>query len=65
MPKYPNVEVKLTGVDGNAFAIMGEVARKMRYCSVPKEEIEIYMKESMSGDYDNLLATAHRWVTVS
>ena len=65
MPKYPNVEVKLTGVDGNAFAIMGAVSRELRKGGVPKEEINEYTTQSMSGDYDNLLRTAMNWVTVS
>ena len=62
--KYPDVEVTLIGEDGNAFAIMGRVQRALKQNGVPKEEIEQYLKESQSGDYDNLLVTATRWVTV-
>tara|TARA_Y100000289_G_C3864304_1_gene120177 strand:- start:240 stop:470 length:231 start_codon:yes stop_codon:yes gene_type:complete len=62
--KYPDVEVTLIGEDGNAFAIMGRVQRALKQHGVPKEEIEQYLKESQSGDYDNLLVTATRWVTV-
>ena len=62
--KYPDVEVPLIGEDGNAFAIMGRVQRALKQNGVPKEEIEQYLKESQSGDYDNLLVTATRWVTV-
>lgn len=63
--KYPEVEVQLTGQDGNAFAIMGRVAGALKKAGVPKEEVAEYMKESMSGDYDNLLQTAMRWVSVA
>jgi hypothetical protein len=63
--KYPEVEVELTGQDGNAFAIMGRVAGALKKAGVPKEEVAEYMKESMSGDYDNLLQTAMRWVSVA
>ena len=63
--KYPNVEVQLTGEDGNAFAIMGAVSTALRRAGVPAEEITKYKEESMSGDYDNLLVTAMRWVSVS
>jgi hypothetical protein len=63
--KYPEVEVQLTGEDGNAFAIMGRVAGALKKAGVPKEEVAEYMKESMSGDYDNLLQTAMRWVSVA
>ena len=62
--KYPDIEVPLIGEDGNAFAIMGRVQRALKQNGVPKEEIEQYLKESQSGDYDNLLVTATRWVTV-
>jgi len=64
MPKYPNIKVKLVGNDGNAYAIMGKVRQELRNNDVPKEEIEQYMKQSMSGDYDNLLRTAMEWVDV-
>lgn len=64
-PRYPDVQVQLTGTDGNAFAIMGAVTRELRRAGVSAEEIEQYREESMSGDYDNLLATAMRWVDVS
>ena len=63
-PRYPDVHVQLTGTDGNAFAIMGTVTRELRRAGVSAEEIEQYHEESMSGDYDNLLVTAMRWVDV-
>lgn len=65
MAKYENVEVQLVGEDGNAYAIMGRVSRALKDAGVSKEEIDLYMAESMSGDYDNLLRTAYNWVTVS
>lgn len=64
-PKYPDIHVQLVGMDGNAFAIMGAVSAALRRAGVPSEEIEQYHQESMSGDYDNLLATAMRWVSAS
>ena len=65
MVKYPEIEVELVGHDGNAFSIMSRVQATMRRAGVPKEELDEYLKESMSGDYDNLLQTAMRWVSVS
>jgi hypothetical protein len=62
--KYPNIKVKLVGNDGNAFAIMGAVKNALRKNNVPKEEIDKYLEESMSGDYNNLLCTAMNWVDV-
>ena len=63
-PKYPKVKVKLTGEDGNAFAIMGKIIKALRNADVPEDEIEQYITDSQSGDYDNLLRTAMKWVDV-
>ena len=62
-PKYPNIEVNMVGEDGNAFAVMGRVSQALRRGGVSREEIDAYRKESTSGDYDNLLRTAMKWVT--
>jgi hypothetical protein len=62
--KYPEVKVKLIGQDGNAFAIMGAVQKALKQHGVSKEEIDAYLKDSMSGDYNHLLQTAMAWVTV-
>jgi hypothetical protein len=65
MVKYPEIEVQLTGQDGNAFAIMGAVSNALRKGGVTKDKINEYTTQSMSGDYDNLLRTAMEWVSVS
>ena len=62
--KYPEIEVQLSGEDGNAMAIMARVTSALRRAGVSQEERDAYYAESTSGDYDNLLATALRWVTV-
>lgn len=64
-PHYPAIKVRLTGSDGNAFAIMGKVANALRKAKVPKEEIDKYYTESQAGDYNELLATAMRWVNIT
>lgn len=63
-PKHPEIEVELTGRDGNAFAIMGAVQRAMRQARLDSSEIDDYRNEAMSGDYDHLLVTTMKWVTV-
>jgi hypothetical protein len=63
--KYPEIEVQLSGNDGNAFAIMGAVQRALRRAEIPQHEIEQYLNQSMNGDYDNLLRVAMNWVKVS
>ena len=65
--KYPRVVVTIpdSGPGGNSFAIMANVQRALRRAGVPQEEIEVYKKQAMSGDYDNLLNVTERWVTVN
>lgn len=64
MPKF-NTPVQLTGNDGNAFAIMGSVKSALKKAGATQEQIDEYLKQSMSGDYDNLLRVACDWVEVS
>jgi hypothetical protein len=64
MAKYEEITVKLTGEDGNAFAVMGAVTKALRRAGVSAETIKQYQDESTSGDYDNLLRTAMKWVNV-
>lgn len=64
-PKFEHIEVELTGKDGNAFAIMGAVKNAMRRNKVSQEDIDKYLEEAMSGDYDNLLVVTMKTVTVS
>ena len=63
-PKYPHIEVQLTGKDGNAFAILGEVKNALRNNGVFHGEVEQFLNEAMSGDYSHLLSTCCKWVNV-
>ena len=63
MAKY-DVTVKLTGNDGNAFSIMGQVTRALRKAGASKEEQQAFQKEATAGDYDHLLQTCMEWVEV-
>ena len=56
--------VKLTGVSGNAFAVMGAVSRALRKACFPEDHIDKYIRESTSGDYNNLMRVAHKYVNV-
>lgn len=64
MSKYPEITVQLSGADGNAFAIIGAVAKALKREKVPSEEIDKFIAEAKSGDYDNVLITAMKWVDV-
>jgi hypothetical protein len=61
--RHPDVEVQLTGQDGNAFAVLGAV-RKALVDAGYHDEVEAFLAEATSGDYDHLLGTCMRWVTV-
>jgi menaquinone-dependent protoporphyrinogen IX oxidase len=63
MSKF-DVEVQLVGQDGNAYAIMGRVARALREAGATKAEIDEYHEQATSGDYDNLLRVTSEWVEV-
>lgn len=63
-PRYPEVEVQLTGEDGNGFLIMSRVGVALRDAGVPRDEVDKYRQEASASDYQNLLATTARWVTV-
>ena len=58
-----NIEVKLTGTDGNAFAILGKVKKALKDGGHPDLADEFYA-EATSGDYDHLLQTAMAYVEV-
>jgi hypothetical protein len=62
--KYPEVKVKLVGEDVNAFFILGTVRAALRAAGVSQEEIQAFVREATSGDYDHLLATVMAWVEV-
>ena len=64
-PRYPDVHVQLSEMDGNGFVIIGRTRTALRRHGVPHEEIEEFSSEATSGDYDNLLQTVMRWVDVS
>jgi hypothetical protein len=64
-PKFPQVKVKLSGTDGNAFFILGRVVAAAKKAKVPQDDIDAFEKDATSGDYDNLLATCMKYFDVS
>ena len=55
--KYPDITVKIIGANGNAFCTLGICTRDMRRHKLPQSEIDRFMSEATSGNYDNLLCT--------
>lgn len=66
MPKYPDVEVELTGQDGNVFSIIGAVNKALRRHGVPQAERDEFFNEVTSqGSYNKALVVVMNWVNVS
>lgn len=64
MAKF-DIEVQLSGEDGNAMMIMGRVSRALKKAGATPEEVAEFYDEAMSGDYDNVLQTVAKWVEVA
>ena len=63
-PKHPNVTVVLTGQNGNAFVILGLCKQAAQEYGLEKTEVNAFIEEATSGDYDHLLQTAIHWFDV-
>jgi len=61
--KY-DIDVQLTGEDGNAFAILGAVVKGLKKAGASPVEIDEFQQEAMSGDYNHLLRVCMQWVNV-
>jgi hypothetical protein len=61
--KFPDVTVKLTGRDGNAFTVLGLVTKAMKKKG-HGDRLEEFMAEATSGNYGHLLRTCMSWVNV-
>lgn len=62
--KYPEITVNLIGSSGNAFDILANMKCTMQKHKVSREDIDSFLKEAMSGDYDHLLQICMKWVNV-
>lgn len=63
--KFPNVKVNLSSSDGNVFAVLGKVTGAMRRAKVSEADVDAFLEEATSGDYNHALATCMKWVEVS
>jgi len=55
MKANKKVKLKLVGLDGNAFSLMGAFQRQARKENWTQEEIRAVLDECQAGDYDHLL----------
>ena len=51
------VQMKLVGINGNAYSLMGAFQHEAQQQGWSKEEIKKVIDECTSGDYDHLLQT--------
>ena len=49
--------LKLSGTDGNAFAVIGKARSVGKQACWSEDKIQRFTKEAMSGDYDKVLTT--------
>ena len=52
----------LVGVDGNAFFIMGYVLKCMRKEKKSQEEVDTYLADAKSSNYDHLVAVSAKMI---
>jgi len=64
MAKFPDVQVQLTGQDGNGFMIAARVRKALERAG-HREAAAEFFEEALSGNYDHLLQTAMEYVDVS
>lgn len=63
-PKYHKIIVPITSIDSNAAMLIGATMKALRKAGVAPDEVEAFRTEATSGDYDNVIQTIMRWVTV-
>jgi hypothetical protein len=64
-PYFPDIAVPLTRGSTEVRAIVGAVTRALRWAGQEESVQDAFRREATSGDYDNVITTAMRWVDVS
>jgi len=57
MENTKKINLKLVGLDGNAFSLMGAFSRQAKKEGWESNEIDSVMDKATSGDYNNLIST--------
>lgn len=63
-PIYPDITVKLSETDGNAFCIIGMARYALRKAGESVETIKEFTTEASAGDYDHAIQTVMHWMNV-
>lgn len=61
MAEKRTISVPSDGRRGNAFALLGEVKRAMKEAGWTRIEIERFIEEATSGDYDHMLHVINQY----
>jgi len=61
----PRPRVRLSGTDGNAFAVLGRVRAALAKAGATREQLDSFMAEATAGDYDHLLRTCMKYAEVA
>ena len=64
-PRYPDVEVPVTGQDGNIFAIMGRVTGALRRAGHADQITYFANHITDAGSYDEALERVDQWVSTT
>ena len=57
-------KVRMVGEDGNALSILGRASRAMRKEGWTKHQIDRFVDEATSGDYNNVIGTVMKYCDV-
>ena len=55
------VKLKLVGLDGNAFSLLGHFQKQARKDGWTQEEIKLVFDEAKKSDYNHLVATLSQY----
>ncbi|MFH8294980.1 hypothetical protein [Streptomyces sp. NPDC018059] len=64
-PQYPEVEVRLSGEDGNVYSVIGRIQQALRRAGHSEAATEFGAAARGAGSYDEVLQLAMRTVDVS
>ena len=64
LENLPRPTVKLSGTDGNAFALLGKMRGALKKAGWKVDQVEAFFKEATAGDYDHLLQTCMKYAEV-
>lgn len=64
IPVYPDISVRLIGVDDHPMTIVAVLTKGLRDGGIGRDEIDRIVSEALSGDYDHVLSTCLKYVRV-